>query len=72
MADKDHLAALKVGDIVNRMLAGVVSSRIKVTAVDDLIHCGPWTFHKETGCEVDLELGWDGVTQTGSFLKFED
>lgn len=72
MTDKEHLAALKVGDIVNRMLAGVVRVRIKVTAIDDLIHCCPWTFHKETGCEVDSDLGWDGVTVTGSFLKFED
>lgn len=27
-----------------------------------------WTFHRETGMEVDEELEWDGVNKTGSYL----
>lgn len=64
---KEELDGLKVGDIVTRVMAGIPIG-IKVSAIDDLIHCGAWTFHKQTGCEVDLELGWDGVKVTGSFL----
>lgn len=66
---KSELDALQVGDVVVRMLAGTIPSRIKVTQIDDLIHCGPWTFHRANGCEVDTELGWDGVHVTGSFLS---
>lgn len=68
MLDKAQLDALQVGDVVTRWLAGAVPQELKVTAIDSLIHCGPWTFHRDTGAEVDAELGWDGVTVTGSFL----
>lgn len=68
---KAKLAALQVGDEVTRMLTGTIPVGLKVTAIDDLIHCGPWTFHKLTGCEVDLEIGWDGLKTTGSFLVFK-
>jgi hypothetical protein len=63
-----QLDALQVGDKVTRMLAGTIPMQLKITQIDDLIHCGPWTFHRDTGCEVDLELGWDGITTTGSFI----
>lgn len=66
-----QLEAIKVGDVVTRLLGGIVSVDLKVSAIDDLIHCGPWTFHKQTGAEVDLELGWDGVTKTGSVLVYD-
>lgn len=66
--DKVQLDALQVGHVVTRMLAGTVPQQLKITAIDSLIHCGPWTFHCDTGAEVDAELGWDGVTVTGSFL----
>ena len=68
MLDKTQLDALEVGQVVTRLLAGSVPMRCKITAIDTLIHCGPWTFHRDTGCEVDPELGWDGITSTGSFL----
>ena len=59
---------LKVGDTVTRMLAGTVPMELKITEItDELIACGPWTFDKNTGAEVDLELGWGNII-TGSFL----
>jgi hypothetical protein len=27
-----------------------------------------WTFNKETGAEIDEDLGWDGKTITGSYI----
>jgi hypothetical protein len=72
---KAKLDALKVGDTVTRMLAGTVAMPLKVTAIDDMIRCGhdgmEWTFHRQTGAEIDMRFGWDGITQTGSFLKFD-
>jgi hypothetical protein len=61
---------VKVGDIVTRNIAGL-PMMLKVSEVtDELIHCGPWKFRKDTGGEVDEDLGWDGVTLTGSILCF--
>lgn len=47
-----------VGDAVNRMIGGA-PMKLRVTALDErLIHCGPWTFDRDTGIEVDDDLGW--------------
>ena len=62
------LSDLKVGMRVRRLLGSVVEVDLTVTKIDDHIHCGPWKFHKETGYEVDEDLGWDGVTHSGSRL----
>jgi len=70
---------VKVGDIVTRMLAGVVPCKLKVTEVTDtLIISGTeecnWSFDRATGAEVDEDLGWgirdaNGVmSPTGSYL----
>lgn len=63
---------VKPGQIVTRMLAGVVPKRLKVTSVDgEFIHCGWWKFDRRTGAEVDEELGWGPRPEyraTGSFL----
>jgi hypothetical protein len=66
--NKTQLDALKVGDSVIRLLGGAIAMPVTITQIDDLIHCGPWAFHRATGCEIDEGLGWDGVTVTGSFL----
>jgi hypothetical protein len=69
---------VKVGDIVNRLLAGSVDMPVKVTDVDDrFIYCCPpgmnwtgddrWKFLRSNGGEVDKDLGWDGI-RTGSRL----
>jgi hypothetical protein len=60
----------KVGDTVTRMLAGVVEMKLLVTDVTDtIIICGAWTFDRETGAEIDHDLGWGAPPMmTGSFL----
>lgn len=61
---------VQVGDIVTRMLAGVVPMQLRVSAIDEnTIECGDWLFDRATGMEIDYELGWGpqfGIT--GSFL----
>lgn len=69
----------KVGDIVVRNLCGILMP-LKVTDLTDkLIICGGrkeehigWWFDRNTGAEIDEELGWNS-TRTGSVLiKFAD
>jgi hypothetical protein len=71
---------VKEGDVVTRMLSGVVPMKLRVTKVDDiLITCGipdgpgGWTFDRITGIEEDHDLQW-GIAfgYTGSFLVHED
>lgn len=75
---------VKVGDIVTRMLSGVVPMKMEVVDVsDDLITCAVqgqewsyqpgqgWTFDRATGAEIDEELGW-GINGTGSYLVLEN
>ena len=61
---------LREGDVVTRMLGGQVPMPLHVSKVDDtLIHCGPWTFDRKTGAEVDHDLGWGpAYGRTGSYL----
>lgn len=70
-----NLKDKKVGDIVTRLLGGI-PMKLKVTEVDDkFIYCGPkdvgWKFDRNTGAEVDEELGW-GNEGTGSYLVEEE
>jgi hypothetical protein len=66
---------IKPGDTVIRIL-GVLPMPLEVTEVDDtLIHCGPWTFDRQTGAEVDHGLGWGpqyGVTGTYLVGRLDD
>lgn len=64
-----NLSDIKPGDKVVRMLGGTIPMQLKVSAVDEYIHCGPWKFSKANGAEIDEELGWN-EKQTGSFLKY--
>lgn len=71
MLDFTHV---KAGDKVTRLLAGSLPMELQVTSVDDTyIYCGPpgggWKFLRLTGMEVDEELGWDGITHTGSYIS---
>ena len=68
---------VKVGDVVTRMLGGVVPMKLTVTSVtEELIWCGPesgqaqgWSFDRITGTEVDEDLGWGPrFGRTGSYL----
>lgn len=62
--------SIKVGDTVTRILAGEIRMPLKVTAITETrIICGPWEFDKNTGGEIDEDLGWDGIIHTGSVLE---
>lgn len=74
------LQTIKVGDRVRRLLAGTVrmelivgevtETTIKCMSADGAINLeNGWTFSRQTGAEIDEELGWDGFTHTGSFLE---
>lgn len=69
-ACQTYLANIKPEDIVTRMLAGTIPIELKVEKVENgIIHLyGGWTFNQQTGMEIDEDLGWDGLTYSGSFL----
>ena len=61
---------LKVGDIVTRLLGGVLPMQVRVTEINEKeIVCGAWKFHPATGGEIDEDLDWDGVFRTGSQIE---
>lgn len=60
---------MKIGDIVIRDMCGI-KEEIEVTAVSEkCIQCGPWDFHPVTLFEIDEDLGWDGITKSGSKIS---
>jgi hypothetical protein len=68
---KPKFPDVAVGDVVTRMLAGVVPMRLTVTEVtEDRIICGGgWEFDRATGAEIDDDLGWGpAYGATGSYL----
>lgn len=71
MKHTEWLASIKPGDVITRWLAGTIPVRLKVSAVDDFIHCGPWKFSKRNGAEIDEELNWTEA-MTGSFIMPDD
>jgi hypothetical protein len=65
----EKLLTIKPGDVVTRLLGGQVPMNVNVTAVtDDKIICGTWVFDRETGMEIDEQLGWT-KTHSGSCLS---
>lgn len=65
---KEYLSNINIGDRVKRMLGGVVPMDLKVSNVtDSTIECGPWTFSRNNGAEIDPDLGWN-ETCSGSHL----
>lgn len=63
------LAEITVGAVVARQMGhgGPVMMLTVTEVTDDLIHCGDWTFDRETGAEIDEVMGWNKY-QTGSFI----
>lgn len=61
------LDGVVIGDIVVRYMGGVLMDLTVSDVTDDLIICGDWEFDRETGAEVDEELGW-GPAGTGSYI----
>lgn len=54
---KEALHAIKVGDIVERMLAFSISMPLRVTEVTEKkIECGWWEFDRDTGLEIDKDI----------------
>lgn len=61
---------LTVGRPVTRMLGSRVPMIVTVTKVTEAtIECAPWVFNRDTGMEIDHEMGWDGLNTTGSTLR---
>lgn len=69
--DKTKLLLVKAGDEVTRVLAGVLKMPMKVSEVtkNEILTAGGWKFNRDTGLEIDEDLGWDGITTTGSYLQ---
>lgn len=65
------LKELKVGDTVTRMLAGEIEMKLTVTEITEhKIVCGHWEFDRDTGAEIDDDLGWGAPPLgTGSYLR---
>lgn len=64
----NNLSELKIGDIVERNMCGVLM-QFKITHVmGNYIYCGPYKFSMKTGAEIDEELGWD-ENKSGSFIQ---
>ena len=54
---KEDYKSIKVGDVVQRMLAFTLPMYLKVTEIKDkVIVCGCWEFDRETGLEVDADI----------------
>lgn len=46
-----------------------IKTQLKITEITaDKIVCGDWEFDKNTGAEIDEELGWNNE-RTGSYLE---
>ena len=67
------LAEIAVGDFVLRWFVGIPKPmRLKVTQITaDRIICGAWEFDRQSGAEIDEDLGWGPGGVTGSFLEPE-
>lgn len=50
---------LKVGDVVDRMIAGKYVMQLEVTEItNNRVVCGAWEFSRFNGAEIDEELEW--------------
>jgi hypothetical protein len=67
------LAEIAVGDFVLRWFGGIPKPmRLKVTQFTvDRIICGGWEFDRQSGAEIDEDLGWGPGTVTGSLIEPE-
>jgi hypothetical protein len=69
-----RLSETVVGDFVSRCLGKAPTPmRLKVSEVtaDRIICAGGWEFDRQTGAEIDEELGWGPGRVTGSFIEPE-
>jgi len=69
-----RLSEIAAGDFVLRRFGGVPKPlRLKVTLVtaDRIICAGGWEFDRQSGAEIDEDLGWGPGTVTGSLIEPE-
>ncbi len=66
-----RLRDLRAGDRVLRTFGSHPAMTLTTTEVGGgLIRCGPWTFDRETGAEVDEDLQWGpAFGRTGSYIE---
>ena len=64
------LTNVKIGDTVTRWLGGTVPMTLRVTGISHAaIECGPYTFNRATGAEMDEDLDWGPPPKTtGSYI----
>ena len=54
---KETLLSIKVGDVVERMLAFAIPQYLVVQSMDDkTFDAGLWTFDRNTGVEIDEDI----------------
>lgn len=59
----------KVGEEVNRMIAGTIAMPLIITRITpEYIFCGPYMFDRNTGMEIDEELGYSSY-KSGSYIQ---
>lgn len=64
-----RLHNVQPGDVVDRMLCGMLPMKLKVSEVNSKeIVCGCYRFDRTTGAELDEEMGWT-ATETGSYIQ---
>ena len=66
---------VKVGDLVVRYLSSdLIEQQLRVTGIDDTrIYCGPYTFSRRNGVEIDEDPGWQPpdeiFARSASFIR---
>lgn len=61
---------IKTGDVVQRTtIDGRILKKLTITEIDNFcIYCGKFKFRIDNGAEINDDLGWNGVTHTGSYI----
>lgn len=61
-----QLPDVAVGDIAHRLICGALNQDLNISEVtEDRIICGPWTFDRRTGKEIDDDLSSSPSRLTG-------
>lgn len=56
MITKEQLQAIRIDDLIQRNLCGILIP-LKVSSITSrCIHCGPWAFDRNTGIEIDDDV----------------
>lgn len=71
---KRSISHLQPGDRAIRYILGIIPMEVTVVSNDSkIVKCGnlmsQWFFNANTGWEIDDIMGWDGLNESGSYLK---